>query len=46
MNRALDDKSMKFGTLLGYTLTMIFGYRGIAEAAIFQDGRHRLLFYQ
>ena len=40
VNRALYDKSMSFGTLIGHTLKMIFKSRGIAAAAIFQDGGH------
>ena len=52
-NCAFDDTSMSFGTLLEHILRNIFGYRAIAYiypmatmAAIFQNGRHRFLFYQ
>ena len=51
-NCAFDDTSMKFGTQLEVALRKIFGYRAIADfaygkmAAIFQNGRHTMLFYR
>jgi hypothetical protein len=40
MNRAFDDKSMKFGTHLEETLRKIFGYRAIAHFARNKNGSH------
>jgi hypothetical protein len=40
MNRAFDNKSMKFGTHLEETLRKIFGYRAIAHFARNKNGSH------
>ena len=40
LNCAFNDKSMKFGTLLEYTIMVIFGYRAIADLTCDKIGSH------